>query len=174
MQPQSWRTTPCRLSTTAYSIYSELPTIWRTFLHGNLRTRHAEVTVIHFTGHKHERSDFPLRHRCQGQSYSRESTTSVTLFVRKLMCMYNSSFSQVAEPGVYDIWQQSCIAVAQQIGNALTLNQSTCLWPTDHSNCTTSTVHCKFQHLTILSPQVLPLLVRILLYLVCHKLCPMG
>jgi hypothetical protein len=26
-QPPSWRTTPCRLSATAYSIYSQLPTI---------------------------------------------------------------------------------------------------------------------------------------------------
>jgi hypothetical protein len=43
-QPPSWRTTSCRLSATAYSIYSQLPSV-----HGglpsirNLRTRHAVV-----------------------------------------------------------------------------------------------------------------------------------
>jgi hypothetical protein len=41
-QRPSWRTTPCRLSTTAYSIYLQLP-----FISGgrNLRTRHAVVTT---------------------------------------------------------------------------------------------------------------------------------
>ena len=29
-QPPSWRTTPCRLSTTAYSIYSQLPSVSET------------------------------------------------------------------------------------------------------------------------------------------------
>jgi hypothetical protein len=32
-QFQSWRTTPCRLSATAYSIYIQLHTYWRPFLH---------------------------------------------------------------------------------------------------------------------------------------------
>jgi hypothetical protein len=40
--------------------------------------------------------DFPLRHRCQDQSYSRESTKAVTPFVKTLLCLYSSSFSQVA------------------------------------------------------------------------------
>jgi len=119
-------------------------------------------------------SDLLLQHRYERQSYSRKSTTAVTPFVRKLMCLCNSCFSQVAEQGVYDIWQQSCMAVGQQTGSALTLQKSTCFWPTGNSDCNTSTVHCKFQHVTVLSLQVLPMLVRILLYLLCHKLCPIG
>ena len=49
-QPPSWRTTSCRLSTTAYSIYSQLS------LHiggrssiRNLRTRHAVLTGTHLS-----------------------------------------------------------------------------------------------------------------------------
>ena len=41
-QPPSWRTTPCRLSATVYSIYSHLPSIASSIC--NLRTRHAVVT----------------------------------------------------------------------------------------------------------------------------------
>jgi hypothetical protein len=44
-QPPSWRTTPCRLSATAYSIYSQLPSISGGLPSiRNLRTRHAVVT----------------------------------------------------------------------------------------------------------------------------------
>jgi hypothetical protein len=49
-QPPSWRTTPCRLSATAYSIYSQLPSVpgGLPSTH-NLRTRHAMVTRTHLT-----------------------------------------------------------------------------------------------------------------------------
>jgi hypothetical protein len=41
----SWRTTPCRLSATAYSVYSQLPSVSGGFPSiRNLRTRHAVVT----------------------------------------------------------------------------------------------------------------------------------
>jgi hypothetical protein len=41
----SWRTTPCRLSATAYSIYSQLPSVAGGLPSiRNLRTRHAVVT----------------------------------------------------------------------------------------------------------------------------------
>jgi hypothetical protein len=44
-QPTSWRTTPCRLSATAYSVYSQLPSVpWKLPSIRNLRTRHAVVT----------------------------------------------------------------------------------------------------------------------------------
>ena len=44
-QPPSWSTSPCRLSATAYSIYSQLPSRsgGRSSIR-NLRTRHAVVT----------------------------------------------------------------------------------------------------------------------------------
>ena len=47
-QPPSWRTTPCRLSATAYSIYSQLLSTsgGRTSTR-NMRTRHAVVTGTH-------------------------------------------------------------------------------------------------------------------------------
>jgi hypothetical protein len=41
----SWRSTPCRLSATAYSVYSQLPSIsGGRVLQRNLKTRHAVVT----------------------------------------------------------------------------------------------------------------------------------
>jgi hypothetical protein len=45
-QPPSWRTSPCRLSGTAYSIYWQLPSISgdRVSSIRNLRTHHAVVT----------------------------------------------------------------------------------------------------------------------------------
>jgi hypothetical protein len=44
-QPPNWRTTLCRLSATAYSIYSQLPSVSGGLLSiRNLRTRHAVVT----------------------------------------------------------------------------------------------------------------------------------
>jgi hypothetical protein len=44
-QPPSWITTPCRLSATAYSIYSQLPSVPEGLPSiRNLRTRHAVVT----------------------------------------------------------------------------------------------------------------------------------
>ena len=49
-QTQSWRSTPCRLSETSYSLYSQLP-----FMSGgrcsiqNPRTRHALVTGTHLS-----------------------------------------------------------------------------------------------------------------------------
>jgi hypothetical protein len=44
-QPPSWRTTSCRLSATAYSIYSQLPSVPGGLPSiRNLRTRHAVVT----------------------------------------------------------------------------------------------------------------------------------
>jgi hypothetical protein len=44
-QPPSWGTIPCRLSATAYSIYSQLPSVpGRLPSMRNLRTRHAVVT----------------------------------------------------------------------------------------------------------------------------------
>jgi hypothetical protein len=51
--PPSWRTTPCRLSATAYSINSQLPSIsaGRSSIR-NLRTRHAMVTGTHISGIK--------------------------------------------------------------------------------------------------------------------------
>jgi hypothetical protein len=49
-QPLTWRTTPCRLSTTAYSVYSQLSSIsgGRSSIR-NLRTRHAVVTGTHLS-----------------------------------------------------------------------------------------------------------------------------
>jgi len=49
-QPSSWRTTPCRLSAIAYSIYSQLPSVsgGLPFI-CNLRTRHSVVTRTHLT-----------------------------------------------------------------------------------------------------------------------------
>jgi hypothetical protein len=44
-QPPSWRTTPCRLSAAAYSIYSQLPSVAGGLPSiRNLRTRHAVMT----------------------------------------------------------------------------------------------------------------------------------
>jgi hypothetical protein len=44
-QPPSWRTAHCRLSATAYSIYSQLPSVSGELPSiRNLRTRHAVVT----------------------------------------------------------------------------------------------------------------------------------
>jgi hypothetical protein len=49
-QPPSWRTIPCRLSVTAYSIYSQLPSVpWGLPSIHNLRTRHAVVPGTHLT-----------------------------------------------------------------------------------------------------------------------------
>ena len=49
-QPPSWSTTSCRLSTTAYSIYSQLPsTLEAVPFIRNLRTRHAVVTETHLS-----------------------------------------------------------------------------------------------------------------------------
>jgi hypothetical protein len=50
LQTPSWRTTPCRLSAAAYSVYSQLPSIAvsRTSIR-NPRTRHAVVTRGHKT-----------------------------------------------------------------------------------------------------------------------------
>jgi hypothetical protein len=46
----SWRTTPCRLSATAYSKYSHLPsTSGGPSSTRNLRTRHAAVTRTHLS-----------------------------------------------------------------------------------------------------------------------------
>jgi hypothetical protein len=43
--PPSWRTTPCRLSATAYSVYSQLPSVTGGLPYiSNLRTRQAVVT----------------------------------------------------------------------------------------------------------------------------------
>jgi hypothetical protein len=49
-QPPSWRTTPCRLSATAYPMYSQLPSIsgGRSSIR-NPRTRHAVVTGTHLS-----------------------------------------------------------------------------------------------------------------------------
>jgi len=45
--PASWKTTPCRLSATAYSIYSQLPSLTVShFSIRNLRTRHVLVKLI--------------------------------------------------------------------------------------------------------------------------------
>jgi hypothetical protein len=49
-QPPSWRTTPCRLSAAAYSIYSQLPSI--AGVCSSIccpRSRHAVVTGTHLT-----------------------------------------------------------------------------------------------------------------------------
>jgi hypothetical protein len=44
-QPPSWRTTPCQLSATSYSIHSQLPSVPGELPSiRNLRTRHAVVT----------------------------------------------------------------------------------------------------------------------------------
>jgi hypothetical protein len=49
-QPQSWRTTPCQLPVTTYSMYSQLPSITGGCSSiRNLRTCHAVVTGTHFT-----------------------------------------------------------------------------------------------------------------------------
>jgi hypothetical protein len=50
VQPPIWRITPCRLSATAYSKYSQLPPIsgGRSSIR-NLRTRHAVVTGTHLS-----------------------------------------------------------------------------------------------------------------------------
>jgi hypothetical protein len=52
-QPPSWRTNPCRLSATAYSKYSQQPSITggRSSIR-NLRTRHAVVTGTHLSSMK--------------------------------------------------------------------------------------------------------------------------
>jgi hypothetical protein len=120
-----------------------------------------------------KKSDFPLRYSCQGQSYSCESTTAVTPFVKKVMCLYNRSFSQEAEKG--RIRHLTAVLHGSSPADRKRYNKvRTCFWPTDNSNCTKSIVHCKFQHVTLLSLQVLPMFVKILLYLVCHIICPIG
>jgi hypothetical protein len=50
LSPPLWRTTPCQLSATAYSMYSQLPSITggRSSIR-KLRTRHAVVTGTHLT-----------------------------------------------------------------------------------------------------------------------------
>jgi hypothetical protein len=49
-QPSSWRTTPCRLSAVAYSIYSQLPSIAGGHPSiRNLRMHHAVVIGTHLT-----------------------------------------------------------------------------------------------------------------------------
>jgi hypothetical protein len=47
VQPESWRTTPCRLSAAAYSVYLQLPIAGGRYSIRNSRTRHAVGTGTH-------------------------------------------------------------------------------------------------------------------------------
>jgi hypothetical protein len=80
-QPPIWRTTPCRLSAAAYSIYSQLPSIpgGLSFIR-NPRTRHAVVTgnpQTHNGNHVITRVRSTHYTRCRNYLRFREGRTSI-------------------------------------------------------------------------------------------------
>jgi hypothetical protein len=82
-QPPSWRTTPYRLSATAYSIYSQLPSVLgRLPSIRNLRTRHAVVTRDSPNMARHNTYDTLCTQSARSERIWRRSCLSVRPYAR--------------------------------------------------------------------------------------------
>ena len=103
----SWRTTPCRLSATAYSIYSQLPSISAgRSSNRNLRTRHAVVTGTHGNGGKY----FGFFTK-GGLVKKLENWHSDAIFNnRRSFSVQENSFLKKSSPVLSDMeaWKQNC------------------------------------------------------------------